>query len=87
MHFGVAGTNNWGAAEIRGNAIRDLASLNKVEMLPWDAWGPMEASYKGETGPEFDRLIDEVAAACRDEGTWAPQAAYAKVAVPAEMIC
>jgi hypothetical protein len=56
-------------------------------MLPWDAWGPMEASYKGETGPDFDLLIDEVAAACRDEGTWAPQAAYARVAVPAEMIC
>ena len=87
MLFGVAGTENWGAAEIRGNAIRDLASLNKVEMLPWDAWGPMEASYKGETGPEFDQLIDEVAAACRDEDTWAPQAAYAKVAVPDEMIC
>jgi hypothetical protein len=87
MHFGVVGTENWGAAEIRGNAIRDLASLNKVEMLPWDAWGPMEASYKGDTGPEFDQLIDEVAAACRDERTWASQAAYARVAVPAGMIC
>jgi Transglutaminase-like superfamily len=87
MQFGVVGTENWGAAEIRGNAIRDLASLNKVEMLPWDAWGPMEASYKGETAPELDQLIDEVAAACRDECTLAPQAAYAWVAVPAEMIC
>ena len=47
----------------------------------------MEASYKGETAPELDQLIDEVAAACRDEGTGAVQAAYARVAVPAEMIC
>ena len=31
-------------------------------------------------------LIDEVADACRDEGIWALQAAYARVAVPAEMI-
>ncbi len=33
--FGVYGTGNWGPGEIRGNAIRDLAALNKVEMLPW----------------------------------------------------
>jgi glycine/D-amino acid oxidase-like deaminating enzyme len=37
--FGVFGTDNWGPAEIRGNAIRDLAALNKTEMLPWDEWG------------------------------------------------
>ena len=41
--FGVFGTENWGAGEIRGNAMRDLASLaRKIEMLPWDEWGPME---------------------------------------------
>ena len=37
--FGVYGTENWGPAEIRGNAVKDLAALNKVEMLPWDEWG------------------------------------------------
>ena len=26
---------------IAANLVRDLASLNKVEMLPWDVWGPM----------------------------------------------
>lgn len=62
--FGVYGTENWGPAEIRGNAIRDLAALNKVEMLPWDEWGRMTASYKGETGADYDELIDDVAAAC-----------------------
>lgn len=35
--FGVAGIDfAWGIGEIRGNAIRDLASLCKIEMLPWD---------------------------------------------------
>ncbi|HLZ31226.1 MAG TPA: hypothetical protein VKV73_28235 [Chloroflexota bacterium] len=55
-------------------------------MLPWDVWGPIEASYRGETAPEFDQLIDEIAAACRDDGTAAARAVYARVAVPAEMI-
>ena len=49
--FGVDGVPHvWGIAEVRGNAIRDLAALNKVEMLPWDAWGRMMASYDGDTG-------------------------------------
>jgi len=62
--FGVAGTENFGPAEISGNAIRDLAALNKVEMLPWDEWGRMTAAYEGQSDPEYDKLIDEIAAAC-----------------------
>ena len=50
-------TENWGPAEIRGNAVKDLAALNKVEVLPWDEWGRMTASYEGRTGAEYDRLI------------------------------
>ncbi|MEU4694023.1 transglutaminase-like domain-containing protein [Actinoplanes sp. NPDC023714] len=61
--FGVGGTGNWGPAEIRGNVIRDLAALNKVETLPWDEWGRMEASYRGETGDDYDALMDRIAAA------------------------
>jgi hypothetical protein len=61
--FGVDGTDHaWGIGEVRGNAIRDLAALNKVEMLPWDEWSRMDASYKGETGADFDSLISEIAA-------------------------
>lgn len=69
--FGVQGAPHaWGIGEVRGNAIRDLAALNKVEMLPWDEWGRMRHSYEGETGEEFDTLIDEVAAACAsDDGS------------------
>jgi hypothetical protein len=44
----------WGAWFVRANVVRDLAALNKVEMLPWDTWGAME---KGS-----DRLIDDIAA-------------------------
>jgi hypothetical protein len=28
-----------GLGFIRGNLVRDIASLNKMEMLPWDYWG------------------------------------------------
>ncbi len=33
-------------------------------MLPRDEWSRMELSYQGDTGPEFDDLIDKVAKAC-----------------------
>jgi hypothetical protein len=60
-HYGVGGTPNWGPAEIRGNVIRDLAALAKVETLPWDEWGRMPESYKGETGADYDQLLDVIA--------------------------
>jgi hypothetical protein len=89
MRFGVVGAPHaWGIAEVRGNAIRDLAALNKVEMLPWDEWGRMEASYKGETGPEFDALIDAVAETCAADGPAAIRTLYASedLTVPASLI-
>jgi hypothetical protein len=55
-HFGVYGTENWGVGEIRGNAVKDLAALNKVETLPWDVWGLMEDAYQGKTGADYDEL-------------------------------
>jgi hypothetical protein len=71
--FGVYGTDNWGPGEIRGNAVKDLAALNKVEMLPWDVWGRMEPAYKDETGADYEELLDKVAAVCAgdDSGTLA----------------
>ena len=39
-----------GPGEIRGNLVKDLAALNKVEMLSWDESGRMTAAYAGETG-------------------------------------
>jgi Transglutaminase-like superfamily len=86
--FGVYGTDNWGAAEIRGNAVKDLAALNKVEMLPWDEWGRMTASYQGRTGGEYDELIDTVAAVCAADEPAAVAALYASedLAVPDQLV-
>jgi hypothetical protein len=88
QHFGVQGTENWGPGEIRGNAIRDLAALNKVEMLPWDEWGRMEMSYRGTTGPEYDEMIDRVAAACAasDPSDAAALYAWPELRVPEVLI-
>jgi len=46
-----------GAWFIAGNLVRDLAALNKVEMLPWDVWGGM---------PQPDATLDEEALAFFD---------------------
>jgi len=85
--FGVFGTANWGPGEIRGNAMRDLASLvAKVEMLPWDEWGPMADSYEGRTGADFDLLMDELAVATRVGDQITLERIYEQLAVPAASI-
>jgi hypothetical protein len=68
--------------------IRDLAALNKTEMLPWDEWGRMTESYEGETGPDYDALIDEIAAisAADDASAIAACFARAELQVPADLI-
>jgi Transglutaminase-like superfamily len=87
--FGVYGTENWGPAEIRGNAIKDLAALNKVEMLPWDEWGRMDASYKGQTGADYDELLDTIAAVCAADDPFAVANLYHcdELRVPPGLIC
>ncbi|MCA0157115.1 transglutaminase-like domain-containing protein [Tsukamurella sp. M9C] len=86
--FGVHGTANWGPAEIRGNVVKDLAALNKVEMLPWDEWGRMTEAYDGETGPDYDSLLDEIADACASEDATAVASIYehADLRVPDELV-
>ena len=86
--YGVYGTGNWGPAEIRGNAIKDLAALNKVEMLPWDEWGRMDASYKGQTGADYDNLLDMIADVCAADDPSAVADLYAcdELRVPPELI-
>jgi Transglutaminase-like superfamily len=37
-----------GLGFVRGDFIRDVASLNKVELLPWDCWGIIEKSELGD---------------------------------------
>jgi len=44
--FGVHGAGLKGMWEIQGSVIRDLASLNRVETLPWDNWGLIPREYQ-----------------------------------------
>jgi hypothetical protein len=46
---------------VRGNLIRDLASLNKMELLPWDSWGLIDRDEKELSKLDL-ALLDEVAA-------------------------
>jgi hypothetical protein len=86
--FGVFGTENWGPGEIRGNAVKDLAALNKVEMLPWDEWGRMTDAYHGKTGADYDDLLDTLAVVCAADDLDAAADLYTHedLRVPAELI-
>jgi Transglutaminase-like superfamily len=58
--FGLSIIKEHGLWWIAGNLIRDLAALNRVEMLPWDVWGMMP----GPTGSLSDAdgiFLDRVA--------------------------
>lgn len=50
----------YGVAFIRGNLIRDLLALNRIEILPWDSWGLIERDdrYAAENDIE---LMDRIA--------------------------
>jgi hypothetical protein len=61
--FGIL--DMWGQWFIVGNVARDLASLNKVEMLPWDSWGKLEGD-----------IITEVAALTMSGDTDAIRSRY-----------
>ena len=39
-----------GLGFVRGNLVRDIAALNKVELLPWDCWGIIEAPEPSSHG-------------------------------------
>lgn len=45
---------------VRGNVVRDLAALNKMEMLPWDAWGLAQKDFGSLSAQEMT-LLDSVA--------------------------
>jgi hypothetical protein len=59
--FGLSIVNLQGLWFIAGNVVRDLASLNGMELLPWDVWGLMEMSDAG-LSDEKRVLLDRVAA-------------------------
>jgi hypothetical protein len=57
---GLSAINEHGAFWIAGNLRLDLASLNKVEMLPWDVWGAHWEPGEQPTDAQLE-LFDEVA--------------------------
>jgi len=63
--FGIAFANLRGLWFVAGNLVRDVAALNKMEMLPWDVWGAMPDPNEPLTD---DRLafFDKLALLTRD---------------------
>jgi len=56
-NFGIFDMHGLGF--VRGDFIRDVASLNKVELLPWDCWGIIESPE--ENTPEDLAFLDHLA--------------------------
>jgi hypothetical protein len=59
--FGVGVAGVTGMWEVQGNVVRDLANLNRIETLPWDAWGLIPVRYD-ELDAADRGLLDRVAA-------------------------
>ncbi|MGH7924776.1 MAG: transglutaminase domain-containing protein [Candidatus Binatus sp.] len=59
--FGLTHIHESGLWFIAGNVLRDLASLNRMEMLPWDVWGLMDMNDEALTD-EKRALLDKTAA-------------------------
>jgi hypothetical protein len=63
--FGIGFVDLRGLWYIAGNLVRDVASLNKMEMLPWDVWG---AQSRPDEELNNDQLafFDRIAALTRE---------------------
>ncbi len=69
---GLSAINEHGAFWIAGNLRLDLASLNKVEMLPWDVWGARWEPGEQPTDAQLE-LFDSVASLTVDPDTRFPE--------------
>ncbi len=58
---------------IAGNLVRDLAALNKMELLPWDVWGAQPKPNE-QLNDEQLAFFDKLAALTR-----APDASFAEL--------
>jgi hypothetical protein len=50
-----------GMGFVRSNVVRDLAALNRCEVLPWDEWGLAEPPLD-DLGKKAFELLDHIAA-------------------------
>jgi hypothetical protein len=67
----------WGLWFVRNNVVRDLAALNKMELLPWDGWGLMTVAEEHGAGPGTG-LVDKVAEAIVGDDWLETQGLYAE---------
>jgi hypothetical protein len=51
---------------IRGNLVRDVASLNKIELLPWDGWGIIDTPVEALTTEDL-AMLDRVAELVKED--------------------
>lgn len=65
----------WGAWFVRNNVVRDLAALNKMELLPWDGWGLMNVADEHGGGPAAS-LVDTAAEAIVADDWLEPRRLY-----------
>lgn len=63
--FGIGLANLRGLWFVAGDLMRDLAALNKVELLPWDVWGAQPGPDE-QLDDEQLTLFDRIAALTRD---------------------
>ena len=56
--FGIADMHGLGF--VRGDHVRDVAALNKMELLPWDGWGLINGEDAALTADDWS-LLDRVA--------------------------
>jgi hypothetical protein len=61
--FGIFDMHGMGF--VRGNLVRDLASLNKMELLPWDCWGVI-LKRRIDNPQDLDLLDRAAALTCAD---------------------
>ena len=64
--FGIFKGGLRGMWFIAGVLIRDLAALNKMEMLQWDVWGAMPRPDESQLTDEQLSFFDRIAALTRD---------------------
>lgn len=57
-HFGIFDMH--GLWFVRGDFVRDVAALNKVELLPWDSWGIIEGQDDALSADDL-RFLDQLA--------------------------
>jgi hypothetical protein len=80
----------WGESFIGGNVLLDVACLNKVELLPWDAWTDLVEGPHAPVPPASAELFDELAALAGAGDDLAPlrdrYRADDRVRVPADLV-